>query len=204
METGEKRNRLVWILSFFLPPPQWRVAVILLLGVITGIGMHILYTSRAISYLSDQPETCINCHIMRPQYITWERSSHGRVTTCNDCHVPQDNILRAYLFKAQDGLRHAWVFTFRGEPQVIRIKEAGKQVVQENCRRCHQNQVHPILTSPLTGQENGMEKRLCWECHRETPHGRVHSMTSTPNTPVPGLPPLLPTWLNRSLKSSDR
>jgi len=22
---------------------------------------------------------------------------------------------------------------------------------------------------------------LCWECHRETPHGRVHSQASTEN-----------------------
>ena len=36
------------------------------------------------------------------------------------------------------------MFTFRMEPQVIRIKDAGRDVVQENCIRCHANYLHPI------------------------------------------------------------
>ncbi|MDZ7764401.1 MAG: hypothetical protein U5K00_08225 [Melioribacteraceae bacterium] len=66
--------------------------------------------------------------------------------------LPQDHIVRTYYFKAMDGLRHATMFTFRLEPQVIRIKDAGKAAVQENCIRCHSNQIHPIALRAINNR----------------------------------------------------
>src|SRR3970040_396575 len=103
------------ILRSVSPPPKWRIPVIITLGVLIGIGLLILRISNAASYLSDNPNACINCHVMTPQFATWQRSSHARVATCNDCHVPQDNLIRTYAFKASDGLRHSFMFTFRLE-----------------------------------------------------------------------------------------
>ena len=80
----------------------------------------------------------MNCHVMTTQYLTWQHSSHARVATCNDCHVPHDNLVHKFAFKAQDGSWHATVFTMRWEPQVIRLSERAKPVVQANCRRCHE------------------------------------------------------------------
>ncbi|MBR9978269.1 MAG: NapC/NirT family cytochrome c, partial [Bacteroidetes bacterium] len=80
------------LIRFLIPPPEWRLPVILLLGILGGLGIFVLYISNAVSYLSDDPRACVNCHVMTPQYATWERGSLGRVTSCNDCHVPQDNI----------------------------------------------------------------------------------------------------------------
>jgi cytochrome c nitrite reductase small subunit len=39
--------------------------------------------------------------------------------------------------------------------------------------------------------------RYCWECHRETPHGRVNSLSSGPyaRVPVKGSP--LPEWMKK-------
>lgn len=196
-ETNEK-SFFKKIFEFFVPPPKWRFPVIILLGVIVGLGLHILYISNAVSYLSDDPQTCVNCHVMTPQYATWQRSSHGKVATCNDCHVPQDNIIKTYLFKAQDGLRHATMFTFRLEPQVIRIKDAGKEAVQQNCIRCHQNQIHPIALRAINNR--GVEDQhegYCWDCHREVPHGRVNSLSATPFAQTPEYKPITPGWMQK-------
>ncbi|MCF8242092.1 MAG: cytochrome c nitrite reductase small subunit [Melioribacteraceae bacterium] len=190
------------LIQFFMPPPSWRLPALLMSGIITGISFHIFYASNAVSYLSDKPETCINCHVMVPQFATWQKSSHGRDTNCNDCHVPHNNFIEKYYFKASDGLRHATMFTFRLEPQVIQIKEAGQRAVQENCIRCHENVIHPISMRALTTEstlENG--ERFCWDCHREVPHGRVNSLSSTPNAQVPGLNPIIPDWLKESNKN---
>ena len=155
---------------------------------------------NATSYLSDKPETCVNCHVMNPQYATWERSSHGRVTVCNDCHVPQDNIVSKYFFKASDGLRHSFMFTFRLEPQVIQIKQAGKNAVQKNCIRCHSNAIHPISVRAISNQNIQEEgDGYCWDCHREVPHGRVNSLSSTPYARMPGLSKPVPEWIENSL-----
>lgn len=182
-------------LSRISPPNIWKLPVFLVLGVGFGLLIHVLYISNAYSYMSDNPETCINCHVMTPQYATWERGSHGRVASCNDCHVPQGNIFEKYFFKASDGLRHATMFTFRLEPQVIRIKEAGEKAVQENCVRCHENHLHPVSLRALSGKAIEQETTYCWHCHREVPHGKVHSLTSTPYARTPRLSPVLPEWM---------
>lgn len=193
------------LLRFLKPPDEWRWAVNILLGIFAGIGCLAVYISNAPSYLSDKSETCMNCHVMAQQFATWQRSSHARVAVCNDCHVPQDNVIRKYLFKAQDGLRHASVFTFRLEPQVIHIKEAGLAVVQENCIRCHLSLVDNVSAHKVTG-DNYTEGQgfLCWQCHRETPHGRVNSLASVPYARVPRLSPVVPKWIDQFLSDKNK
>ena len=182
-----------------LPPKKWKFPVLIITGSIIGLIAFILYTSNAVSYLSDNPETCINCHIMVPQYSTWQHSSHRENATCNDCHVPHNNVFNKYYFKAKDGLRHASMFTLRMEPQVIFIHEAGKEVVHNNCIRCHSE----LLTdSKLNTQTNlqhyDKSERECWECHREVPHGRVNSLSSVPYARIPAKSSKIPEWLNKS------
>ena len=74
---------------------------------------------------------------MTPYYQSWLHSSHHLWATCNDCHVPQDNVFNQYAFKAMDGLYHAAVFTVKGESQVIRPRLASYEVIMDNCIRCH-------------------------------------------------------------------
>lgn len=183
-------------LKFIQPPKNWMPLVLVTGGVFSGLAILTLHISNATSYLSDDPRACINCHIMNPQYATWQRGSHGRVATCNDCHVPHDNIFRKYYFKAKDGSRHAFMFTFRMEPQVIKMHEPGENVVMENCMRCHDDLLQDTriseVSAPTARHGDGM---LCWECHREVPHGRVNSLASTPNANVPQLEPVIPDWL---------
>jgi cytochrome c nitrite reductase small subunit len=101
-------------------------------------------------------------------------------------------------------MRHATIFTLRAEPQVIFIKEAGKNVVHMNCIRCHQN----IISGPEMIVKNKnfkctIDDRKCWDCYRETPHGTVNSLSSVsyarvplPESPVPG-------WLKELSKNKE-
>lgn len=160
------------------PPDSWRSSVSILLGILFGLIIYVFYISNAYSYLSDNPDTCVNCHIMKPQKATWAHSSHRERTVCNDCHVPHNNVINKYYFKAKDGLRHATIFTLGNEPQVISIKEDGKGVVQKNCIRCHFNineNVSSMITYSDWMKNNG---KLCWECHTDIPHGSVNSLSS--------------------------
>ncbi|MFZ1292325.1 MAG: cytochrome c nitrite reductase small subunit [Melioribacteraceae bacterium] len=197
----KKLNFLLKLLFHISPPANWKISVIILLGIIVGLGINTLHISNAVSYLSDDPKACINCHIMFPEFATWERGSHGRITNCNDCHVPHDNVFRKYMFKASDGLRHATMFTFRLEPQVIRIKNAGRNVVQENCIRCHSNYLHPVSFRSTNAKSIFDElDGVCWDCHRETPHGKVHSLSSVPNIIRPDNKQVIPDWIIRNIK----
>ena len=195
--------KLKRLLTILRPPREWRIVVMLLLGILIGLVLFILHAARATSYLSDDPKACVNCHVMAPQFATWERGSHGKVTNCNDCHVPQDNFINKYLFKASDGLRHSFMFTFRLEPQVIQIKHAGKKAVQQNCIRCHSNVIHPISLRAISAKSIiEEEERYCWDCHRETPHGRVNSLSSTPYARVPVSSPIIPDWITNTISKT--
>ncbi len=191
-------------LRYFIPPPAWRLPVIIILGIFVGLAIFLIRISNAVSYLSDDPRACINCHVMTTQYATWERSAHNRVATCVDCHVPHDNPVHKYYFKAKDGLRHAKIFTLRQEPQVIRIKEDGREAVFHNCLRCHGYALQEVASHQYTYDDvkNG-DARVCWECHRETPHGRVRSLSSAPYALVPELPPVVPIWMEELIAQAS-
>ena len=186
------------LIQRIIPPNTWKLPVTILLGIFVGLSIYLIKISNVSSYLSESPKTCINCHVMESQYSSWFHSSHREKATCNDCHVPHENIAMKYFFKGKDGLRHATIFTLRNEPQVIMIKEAGTKVVQNNCLRCH-NFVNQEIDGGIEKykKHKSTEGRLCWDCHREVPHGRVNSLSATPNAIVPELESPVPDWLEK-------
>ena len=192
-------------LKKLIPPDKWKLPVLLVSAVFVGLFVFSFYISNAPSYLGDNPQTCVNCHIMAPQYATWYHSSHREKANCNDCHVPHNNSLNKYFFKAKDGIRHATIFTLRREPQVIFIKEAGREVVHKNCIRCHETLLTDsrLLAYNIATNEFRRERK-CWECHREAPHGRVNSLSSVPyaRVPVPGS--IVPGWMKNIVNNNDK
>ena len=171
-------------------------------GMVTGLLGYTLYVSRAHSYLSDEPATCVNCHIMAPFYQSWSHSSHAQWTTCNDCHVPQDNFFSKYAFKAKDGLYHAAVFTVRGEPQVIRPRDASYEVIMNNCIRCHtQLNTEFVKTGMISYSDVKDGKgKACWDCHTEVPHTKVSNLSSSPGAIVPMPESPVPEWLRSKMR----
>jgi cytochrome c nitrite reductase small subunit len=163
--------------------PGWRPAAFLMLGVALGVGLLVFHVSRATSYLSDAPETCMNCHVMGAEYLTWQHSSHARVATCHDCHVPHTSLAAEYGFAAKDGLWHATVFTMRWEPQAIRLSTGAVPVVENNCRRCHAEVISDVA---VAAHQPGDLR--CWDCHREVPHGMARSLSAAPGVFQPQLP----------------
>ncbi len=98
------------IINRFFPSYKWKVAAIIIGGVMVGGGGLFMYMLRAHTYLGDEPAACVNCHIMAPYYATWFHSSHGRDATCNDCHVPHENAVKKWTFKGMDGMKHVAAF----------------------------------------------------------------------------------------------
>ncbi len=153
-----------------------------ILGCAAGLGLLAAHASNAKSYLGESPEACINCHVMTSYYAGWEHSSHRQSATCNDCHVPHETMTRKLAFKMFDGARHSFMFTFRLEPQVMKLNPAAVPVVQSNCVRCHEHQI--MIASAGTPWSDVR----CWHCHRETPHGLAQSLSSSPHARRPALP----------------
>ncbi|GBC87641.1 Cytochrome c-type protein NrfH [bacterium HR12] len=132
------------------------------IGALLGSSLFVLDYAEGLSYLSDDPRACANCHIMRPQLDAWQRSSHAAVATCNDCHTPHDPIGK-YLAKARNGWNHSVAFTLQRFEEPIRIKPANLAVLERNCRGCH-----AALVSEIVGHED--EVLGCVRCHRDAGH----------------------------------
>ncbi len=171
-----------------LPGPL-RVGIYSLAGVAAGMTLLVIRIANGTSYLSDKPETCINCHVMTDAYASWQRGSHGRVAVCVDCHVPHSNLVAKYAFKSLDGLKHSYVFTMRKEPQVLDLSPRAVPVVQANCVRCHDDQLSMVRLA-------GATERRCWDCHSGI-HGEVRSLSASPATLRPGLPSAGLEWMRQ-------
>ena len=174
-------------------------------GVIAGLGGYTVYMSRAHSYLSDDPAACVNCHIMTPYYQSWNHSSHAQWATCNDCHVPQDNVISKYAFKAKDGLYHAAVFTVKGEPQAIRPRDESYEVIMNNCIRCHLELNTEFVKTGMIDYCDVQEGKgkACWDCHTQVPNTKVSNLAASPKAMVPLPASPVPDWLKKRMKDNN-
>jgi cytochrome c nitrite reductase small subunit len=137
-----------------------------LCGMAFGAAGWTFHTGKGTSYLSDDPRACVNCHIMRDQYDSWQKSSHHSFATCNSCHVPHDFVGKWYT-KAENGIRHSWYFTFQNFHEPIQIKESSMAAVQDNCLRCHQSFVSSITKHSAVERD----ANNCVRCHSSVGHG---------------------------------
>ena len=151
------------------PAATWaRLSLVLavLIGITAGIGGYTFRYARGLSYLSTDPQACVNCHIMQPQYDAWRHSSHREVAVCVDCHLPEA-LLAKYVTKAENGWRHGKLFTTQQFAEPITVHAAGRATLQENCVRCHEPLVHEL--SP--GEELARARPGCVHCHAGVGHG---------------------------------
>lgn len=136
------------------------------LGVFVGLGGITFHYAEGLSYLSNDPAVCKNCHIMNEQFDSWQKASHHGVATCNDCHVPT-SFFAKYLAKAANGYQHSKAFTLQNFHEPIRIKETNSKILQGNCLRCHDEFVHEIVR----GSTWADDAIRCVHCHRRAGHG---------------------------------
>ena len=141
------------------------------MGVSVGIAAFTFDYAEGTSYLSDDPRACINCHVMQEQYDGWRHGSHHSVATCNDCHVPHDSVVRKFAVKGEHGYRHSKGFTFDDFHEPIRITPGSREVVIENCRRCHDAVAGDTSVVAHEGDGEGVVGADCLHCHSRVGHG---------------------------------
>ena len=160
-------------MRLFLPASSFAAAIAI--GALAGSGSYTFVAAAGLSYLSDDPGVCVNCHIMREQYDGWRHGSHHAVATCNDCHLPHDTLLHALLVKAGNGWHHSVAFTTQAFAEPIRIKPGNSLVLEANCMRCHATVVGEITAHGTLGVPTDPLQRAdlygCVRCHQAVGHG---------------------------------
>ncbi len=157
--------------------PLLVTAVFAVAGISLGIGLKTFDYAEGTSYFSKDPAACANCHIMRPQLASWQKSSHKALATCVDCHLPHDP-LGKYLAKAENGWNHSKAFTLQNFHEPIQINDKNSRILQDNCVHCHGALTHAMTTAesvaaPVTTAPGGFS---CVHCHRDVGHGERATM----------------------------
>lgn len=101
--------------------------------------------------ITDEPEFCASCHLMEEHRYSWMKSVH-RDLKCVECHLPHQNPLEYYYWKARFGLNDYIKFYLYSVDEVS-LKHG--EVVKNNCLRCHSEILSVVNVS-----------RDCWSCHR--------------------------------------
>jgi cytochrome c nitrite reductase small subunit len=149
-----------------MSPVPGLLAVAILLGVPAGVGAFTFVYAKGFSYLSSDPRACVNCHVMNPQYDAWLTSGHRHTATCVGCHLPHAGLAK-WLAKAEHGFRHSAAFTLQNFKEPIEITPADRQLVQDNCVRCHASLVHDVVA--MAGTPGRAVD--CLHCHAGAGHG---------------------------------
>jgi cytochrome c nitrite reductase small subunit len=135
-------------------------------GTTLGAGGYTFYYGEGFSYLSSDPRTCVNCHVMRDHYATWQLAGHHAVATCNDCHTPH-TFLGKWFVKSENGFWHSYGFTLQNYHEPIMIRPGNSRVLENNCIDCHRPMVEPIIGVP-PDPPGGWN---CIHCHADVGHG---------------------------------
>ncbi len=153
--------------SFFTALPLWSWLVLFSLGGgIVGLGGFTFSYAEGLSYFSDDPKACSNCHVMRDVYDSWNRGAHHHVAGCNDCHTPHTSLVAKYVIKGLNGWNHSKAFTLNDFPATIRITPLNRAIAQENCVACHGELVSLIV------HDDQAEGTDCLTCHTGVGHGK--------------------------------
>ncbi len=158
------------------PPPEprgpaaipWGWVIAVVSGVFLGLTVFTFNYGEGLSYFSRDPAACVNCHIMQPQFDSWQKASHHTVAGCVDCHLPQDFIPK-WIAKAENGYLHSRGFTFQDFPEPIFIRERNMKILNSNCLNCHSGLVHDLVA----GTDPDSDAFRCVHCHRSAGHGET-------------------------------
>lgn len=133
-------------------------------GALLGLSLFTFGYARGWSYLTNDPQACANCHVMREQLNGWRKASHRQAAVCNDCHTPP-GFAAKYGTKALNGLFHSWAFTTGRFPDHIRITERNRAVTESACLKCHAD-----ITDALRGSRTHSQAISCLRCHNQVGH----------------------------------
>lgn len=147
-------------------PVRYCVFAAVMLGALSGFGAYTFRYGEGLSYFSRDPRACANCHIMQPQFDSWQKSSHHTSAACIDCHLPHETIPK-FVAKGLNGFFHSKAFTFQDFHEPITIKPRNSRILENNCIACHGALFHG---SPPRAAGSG-DSFTCVHCHAGVGHG---------------------------------
>ena len=132
-----------------------------------ALGLAAVAVFGVMMSFSGSPAFCGSCHIMKGEAATFAESSH-RNLDCVECHLPHDNSVHYFVEKGRTGMVDVYHMVVRDYPAKVKLSPEGREMVSENCLRCHQATMSGV-TVCMEGSDSD-----CLKCHIRMPHGSNH------------------------------
>ncbi len=134
------------------------------------IGLGVFGVGSAAMSFSGSATFCGFCHAMKDVKASYMVSSHSQLE-CTDCHLPHDNVAIYMIEKGRTGMIDTYHEVLRDYPAHITLSERGRETVNANCLRCHENTMGEVHASRGVAMDTGGD---CLKCHSRIVHGSNH------------------------------
>lgn len=137
------------------------------------ITLGVLAAAAAVSITAtvatSTPKFCSTCHVMKPEYVTWQASSHSRVS-CVQCHV-KPGLGNALVHKVE-ATKELYRYVTKTYELPIMMTE---QIDNDRCLQCHNLKRRVSATGDLIipHKKHQDKKIACIKCHQGVAHGKV-------------------------------
>lgn len=129
-----------------------------------GLGLFTFGYAKGSSYLTNDPNAYVNCHVMQENMDSWNKSSHRKAVVCSDCHTPP-GLIPKWTSKALNGFFHSLAFTTGRFPDNIRITPRNFAITDQSCLKCPED-----ITSGLRAVRVHADGLSCVRCHANVGH----------------------------------
>ena len=132
-------------------------------AILAALGFCSLLLVKVPALGLAEAKFCGKCHAMDYQVSTYSHSSHALEANCGDCHAPH-GLVTGSLYAAYTGSRDIFRVVTNTTPDEIRATDLSKEIIQDNCLRCHGD----IMGDIGDTRENGGVH--CFHCHQNIVH----------------------------------
>lgn len=141
-----------------------------------GVVLVVLLVFIGTTYATSTAKFCTTCHVMKPEYATWQASSHSQVD-CVACHVDPE-VTNALKHKVV-ATKELYVYLTKSYELPIQMTE---QIPDSRCLKCHSlkrkvSSTYPDLNIPH--ERHNKKGIACVKCHQGVAHGKITSRGMT-------------------------
>lgn len=135
----------------------------------SGLTVFLVIALVGAIKVTMQPGFCGKCHVMAPEYVTWEASSHVQVS-CTDCHIPPG--LGNLVVHKVAALKELAMYATDTYDLPIKM---GHKLPDEVCTQCHSvfREYTPSGDLIIPHERHASKGIQCVECHSGVAHGNI-------------------------------
>ena len=140
--------------------------------IFSGILIVLVLSAIGVTWGTSLPKFCATCHIMKPEFATWQASDHSQVD-CTTCHV-DPGLISALKHKVV-ATKELYLYVTKKYQLPIQMTE---EIPDSRCLQCHSlkrkvSPSYPDLNIPHQRHHN--KGITCVTCHKGVAHGQLAS-----------------------------